>query len=210
MSFFFPPECLQCGKEDFWICKECLNKIILEKSPPPYHLEYFEKVFVCSGWENMLIQSAVKKIKFEFATGILDDVQPLFEKRIREWDIQKDAIFVPVPLHFLRKNERGFNQSALLAKIFSEIFCGEIKVYELIKRTRNTPHQSHLSKEDRKENIASAFLLNTKIAQKISPLTPIILVDDVLTTGNTMMECAKVLKSHGYEKIWGMVVAHGK
>jgi ComF family protein len=103
-----------------------------------------------------------------------------------------DAI-VPVPLHHKRLQERGYNQSDFFAKGLSVSL--QIPFYPTcIERTRNTPSQIHKSKEERMVNVKDAF----KVTQS-NLLTDkhLLLVDDILTTGATLIACTKALLAKG-------------
>jgi competence protein ComFC len=207
ISYFFPPTCLHCGREGYFVCPDCVKKITSESSQKELKLQYFEKVLVFAEWENPLMKKAIKQLKFQYAKSILDELQTFFEKTYPEQKIPANAHFIPVPLHPLRKNKRGFNQSELLAQMFSQIFCQEVRVSNLLYRSRHTEHQSHLNRTERLTNLTDAFRIYPDVAKKIPLSTPLVLVDDVVTTGSTLVECAKVLKEHGYEHIYGVVIA---
>lgn len=121
-----------------------------------------------------------------------------------------DTIVAPVPLHFLRENERGFNQAEILAKIVSDIFSFGFYA-NLLERIRFTPSQTALTREDRRENIRGAFQINPKLQSLISNLqssnSSILLIDDVWTTGATLKECARVLKERGVSRVYALTLA---
>jgi ComF family protein len=209
VGFFFPPECLGCGTEDFFICPECVTKIPGKIQKKSFHLKYFERVFVLTDYENPLVEKAVKKLKFHYSKRILTDLFPFFQKHFPKKSLPANAVFVPVPLYFLRKNKRGCNQSELIARIFARIYGDTSRVISLLKRIKNTPHQSHLSKEERERNVKDAFAMRAQHTN-IPKNTPLILVDDVTTTGSTLLECAKTLKKEGFDYVWAVVIARGK
>src|SRR6185295_19308937 len=97
---------------------------------------------------------------FRFAKKIVQDLQPFFARSLPWKELPDKIVFVPVPLHSRRQNERGFNQSELLANAFAETLQGETKVIPLLKRIRNTEHQTVLSKEARAENVTAAFCVD--------------------------------------------------
>ncbi len=123
-------------------------------------------------------------------------------------------VVVPIPLHFKRQHERGFNQAELLAKEFSKITGIEMRD-DVLEKTKETPAQVEVQdKELRLKNLEGAFKLN------LPPLNPllskegrgvveIILIDDVATSGATLMHAARALKNAGAGEITGLVVAHG-
>ena len=114
-------------------------------------------------------------------------------------------LLVPVPLHPNRFRERGYNQSALLAKALAE--QSGILWQPCLQRVRDTPHQTGLNRSQRLENLEGAFALHKKanIAGK-----RIVIVDDVFTTGTTLRQCAKVLHQHGASQILGVTLASGR
>lgn len=141
--------------------------------------------------------------------------------------ITKDSILVPMPLHPVKLRQRGYNQAEILAGKLGRRLG--IPVLPMLKRVKKTETQTVLKREKRLENIAGAFALNNNIAiehcnndkvknetENCSALSrmiatkQVLLVDDVITSGATMLEAANVLKRHGVKKVWGIALAHGK
>ncbi len=98
-------------------------------------------------------------------------------------------VIMPVPLHPARQRERGFNQASLLAELLSAETS--IPVKPLLERTRYTTTQTALDRTERMENLHNAFRLRKNA--DVRGLR-VLLVDDVLTTGSTLNECARILK----------------
>ena len=123
-------------------------------------------------------------------------------QRVRRQNFTKNTVIVPVPLHRNRLNLRGFNQSELLARYLSKRL--DLPGCDALVRRLNTMNQVGLQREKRLSNLDGAFDCSDKeyILGK-----NIILVDDVVTTGATLNECAKVLKQFGAKKIVGVVLA---
>lgn len=118
-------------------------------------------------------------------------------------------ILVPIPLHKKRLKKRGYNHAKLLAEGVGEKL--NLKVIDALERTKDTKSLFGLKLMDRKKNLKNAFTLNTKYlpagkAGKI-PNTGVLLVDDILTTGSTLLEAAKILKKNGVKKVWGITLA---
>jgi competence protein ComFC len=118
------------------------------------------------------------------------------------WFLKSDFL-IPVPLHKSRYRERGFNQSDILAEGISKV-TGLSVLKNVLKRKKNTKDQTNLSREQRDENVRGAFVVTEP---KMINEKKIILVDDVITTGATLSECARVLKQAGAQKILGMTIA---
>jgi ComF family protein len=117
----------------------------------------------------------------------------------------RDFVVTAVPLHFSRRMSRGFNQSKLLG----EGLEGRLNLLykdKLLYRPSKTISQVELDKLQRGKNVRGAF----KIYDKAAVAGPkILLVDDVVTTGATVKECAKVLKRGGAKEVWALALAHG-
>jgi ComF family protein len=105
---------------------------------------------------------------------------------------------VPVPLHKSKKRLRGYNQSELLAKILSErenVPCDP----SLLSRVRKTGTQTKLTQDQREKNVKNAFLASEGVRG-----LNILLIDDVITTGSTLRECAGALKKAGAGSVYAL------
>ncbi|NVJ65049.1 MAG: ComF family protein [Gammaproteobacteria bacterium] len=101
---------------------------------------------------------------------------------------------IPIPLHHKRLAERGFNQSALIAKQINRSLDIPI-TQQAITRIKNTPHQIGLKAVERRKNLTNAFAIQSELPKHIA------LVDDVVTTGTTITEATKVCLKHGAEQV---------
>ena len=113
-----------------------------------------------------------------------------------------DFVLVPVPLHSQRITERGFNQAELLTQQITKRVG--MKSESVLNRVRATLSQTKLTRVERLRNVQGAFSCRGEVEDKT-----ILLVDDVMTTGATLEECAKTLKRVGAKRVWGVVVARG-
>src|SRR5438034_8601295 len=111
-------------------------------------------------------------------------------------------VIVPVPLHPTRQRERGFNQAGLLAELLSA--QTSIPCKPLLERTRYTTTQTALDRSERMENLHNAFRLRKNA--NVRSLR-VLLVDDVLTTGSTLNECARILKRGGAFSVHAVTAA---
>jgi ComF family protein len=105
-------------------------------------------------------------------------------------------LLIPVPLHPSRERERGFNQAELIATRL-----GRPVATHLLRRRKNTPSQTGLTRNQRKRNLAAAFETRGEVKGTV------IVVDDVYTTGSTMNEIARTLKRAGAERVEVLTVA---
>lgn len=112
-------------------------------------------------------------------------------------------VIIPVPLHHKRLRQRGFNQAILLGEIFAQKWRLPL-LRNSLRRVRWTEPQVNLSAAERLENVKGAFALADIVAVAGKR---VLLVDDVYTTGSTVKECAKVLKSGGAQSVTAITVA---
>lgn len=152
----------------------------------------------------------VHVIKYEGVYGVLGELATLMAK-----DYGGGFTFdylVPIPLAKKRLRDRGFNQAEVLAKKLQPLLNSSVA--SLLKRTRETEPQFDLGYQARKKNLANAFALNTSLFVTPVSLYPLAggsfcLIDDVVTTGTTLFECASVLKQAGANKVYAIAIARG-
>ena len=116
------------------------------------------------------------------------------------------VLVVPVPLHAKTLRQRGFNQSELIARTALKLLSDDRFVLraDLLQRKRETRSQTGLSGPERRDNIRGAFAVTN--AQDLGG-SVVLLVDDVLTTGTTASECARILRRAGAARVWVAIVA---
>jgi ComF family protein len=150
------------------------------------------------------LQDLLHSLKYEHLYGLGVDFGVELGKVLRRksamggWMFCYQMLLVPVPLHQRKKRERGYNQAASICEGISNITGWAILHEDKIERTRNTKSQTGLTYEERRKNISGAF--HTKNLQLLPYEMPVI-VDDVYTTGATVMELALKLKEHGAQRI---------
>jgi ComF family protein len=186
------PFCTGCGKpheaavgiatRSNFPCAECRTK-------PNRHVRRIYGAAVYDG----PIAEAVKLLKFsdrQRLAGPLADAMAEFAAC--EMDSAQYTALVPVPLHHVRERERGFNQSLLLAQHLQAVFPNALLDLSLM-RIRPTRTQSRLKAEERAANVRGAFAVEGGALQGKT----VLLIDDVVTTGGTITECARALKRAG-------------
>lgn len=112
------------------------------------------------------------------------------------------SVVIPVPLHLNRLASRGFNQAELLAREVAERL--NLSCQLLLARSKDTTSQVYLTREQRLGNVRGAFVAKGDVENK-----RILLIDDVITTGATLEECARALKQARARQVWALVVARG-
>ncbi|MDH4158600.1 MAG: phosphoribosyltransferase family protein, partial [candidate division Zixibacteria bacterium] len=113
-------------------------------------------------------------------------------------------LLVPIPLHRHRESIRGYNQAALLAGQLAAPLNLSV-ADDILYRTRSRQPQTKVRFEGRQANVAGVF----QTMQETSSRSACILVDDVVTTGSTLMEARRVLAAAGYDVVAAISIAHG-
>ncbi|MGA8874521.1 MAG: ComF family protein [Candidatus Korobacteraceae bacterium] len=153
------------------------------------------------------LRALIHLLKYERVTPVAAPLGEMLARAVTEVIGSCDAhpVLIPVPLHKSRRRSRGFNQSELIAHAAVRHLPQTLEVLDgALIRHRDTVSQVGLSREERIENMRDAF----RVAQpsRING-RDIVLVDDVMTTGTTLSECARVLKQAGAERVWAATVA---
>ncbi|VAW49867.1 Competence protein F homolog, phosphoribosyltransferase domain; protein YhgH required for utilization of DNA as sole source of carbon and energy, partial [hydrothermal vent metagenome] len=114
----------------------------------------------------------------------------LAEMTVEYFDLSGVEALVPVPLHPLRRRDRGYNQAELIAKELGKLLAIPV-ISNGVQRIKNTPSQTHLTAKQRHENLGRAFEVERECFESLSHIA---LVDDVITTGATMQRLAEMLQ----------------
>jgi ComF family protein len=187
-----PPFCTGCGRphgELFgfdvprnYPCADCRAK------PNPQ----VRRVYGAALYDGA-IEQAVKLLKFHGKERLARPMGEVLREFIGvEMNGSAYDLIVPVPLHPVRERDRGFNQSRLLAREVLPAFpCARID--ESLKRIRPTRTQSRLKGKARRDNVRGAFAV---VGEECRGKT-VLLVDDVVTTAETVTECGKALRKAG-------------
>ncbi|MDO8466559.1 MAG: ComF family protein [bacterium] len=158
-----------------------------------------------TNYDQQAVRQTIWRLKYRNRTGLAKPLADILIKYAAKLDLDWGRfIVIPVPLSQARLRNRGYNQSELIARIFSESFQIELNKTALV-RTKNTPPQMEIRDwEARKKNIIGAFGV---AKPELIKGKNIILIDDVFTSGATMNEAAHQLKDSGAKQIIGLVVA---
>ena len=114
-------------------------------------------------------------------------------------------VIIPVPIHRKRHAKRGYNQSELLSEEISKILGVSVDTTTLVRK-KNTSSQTRMSAKKRQTNLLGAFGLSNTLTSYES----VLLVDDVYTTGATLLECIKLLKQKEIKKIHILTILRGE
>jgi ComF family protein len=197
LDLIFPKNCLECKANGKYICASCLKKV--KKNG-------WNSDWVYSTWRYQgVIRKAILALKYKYSTDIAEELATHLSRVLKKENIDfENACLVPIPLHWYRKNVRGFNQSEEVGKIVAKKMNWKF-VPNLLIRTKSTIPQAQLTGSARRENLCGVFSLDPKII--LSRYPNIILFDDVLTTGSTLLEASKVLRAGGAKRILCLTIA---
>jgi len=147
------------------------------------------------------LREAIHQFKYE---GLRALASILGEMLYDSWEAQPWPVelIVPVPLHPIRLRERGYNQSALLARELARHIRLPVAERALL-RIHPTPPQVGLNAEQRAENVRNAFRCGDDSLRG----KRVLLIDDVLTTGSTLRACAQALLEGGAQAVWALTLA---
>ncbi|MBU1159785.1 ComF family protein, partial [Patescibacteria group bacterium] len=204
----FPQKCLGCGKENETICPKCLAQINF-----PSLIEQ-NNIFSSADYNDETVKKALWQLKYKSRKGLAEPLAELIFQRLKSKINWPDWLIIPIPLHKNRLKTRGFNQSELIAqKLAEKIQISDVDAKNIgcqtniLYKIKETPTQVSIkNRKDRLKNLENAFKAENADLIKNKK---IILIDDISTTGATMKECKKVLRTAGAKKIIGIVVARG-
>lgn len=216
LDLIFPMTCAGCGREGKLLCQNCILSLPQLQKPycglcaspgqqspcrwcserPPAY-EGIRAPFLFQG----AIKESVHLFKYRGVKAAAPELARLLADYLKLHPLAGDVI-MPVPLHPRRLRERGYNQSALLAKELGKITGVRVES-RLLTRTKDGLPQVHTtSRNQRWANVEGSFSYTGRLSGKA-----VILVDDVATTGSTLSDCAAVLKKSGAASVWGLVLA---
>lgn len=187
--------CIKCGEELNSFTKYCNNCKETKR--------YFNKVVSVSKY-NGVAKDLVYKFKYGKEEYVADTIFPFMLDLFNETKFKDIDLIICVPLSEERLKFRGFNQAQILAQLLAKE-TGILYSNEIIIRAVNTSTQTNLNKIERRKNLNNVFEIvsGVDITNK-----NILIVDDVITTGSTMNEIAKLLKKNKAKKVYGITFCH--
>lgn len=207
LDLLFPPKCIFCrkilpsGKRD--ICPACMKELpFLEGTRRRQKGDFFKECVSVLEYEGK-VRDSIHRFKFSGCSNYCGGYAKLLSAVIREELDGKYDIITWVPLSALRERERGYDQAMLLA-MAAAVELGDVAV-ETLKKTRDVKAQSTIGGKDRRAaNILGAYEVTDR---ELVDGKHVLLIDDVITTGSTLSECARMLRMAGAESVVCATVA---
>ncbi len=240
LDFIYPKRCAGCGAFGSYLCSRCFTYIVFAETGfcgvcqraaiggfthPGCRTKYeIDGIFASVSYSGV-VKRLLHKMKYK---PYILDIRGLLTDLFYEGIIQKESfvrmleaknLFLPIPLHKLRMQQRGYNQSEVLAvdlvrKFQEERMIGGVRdimvVQDMLYRKKQTLPQYGLLREARVENLTGAFDLRENFRDVLKNFPIVFLIDDIVTTGATLREAARVLKRAGAGKVYGLALAHGQ
>ncbi len=217
LDLVFPPRCVGCRSFGSFLCSRCLATMPRAQPPRcpvcwmpgaggicrrcrgrPFAFKAARCPFVYDG----AAREAIHALKYQGVSAVAGVMAPAMAECLEEW-APPAAALVPVPLTGARRRSRGYNQSEVLARELSRLSGLPLATGVLVRR-RGAPPQARATDEAaRRANVADAFA----VRRRDSLAGPLILVDDVMTSGATLDSCARVLRAAGHGPVYALTFA---
>jgi len=210
LRLLFPPKCLFCGallpRDTEEVCERCRRTVLLDCRPPRTEKGAFWAAAVAALPYEGAVRRTIQRFKYSgrqsYARPLARLMAYALETRLNEpYDL---ITFVPTSAHNVRT--RGYDQAELLARELAG-FTGKPEA-ALLRRVRRTRPMFGLRPAERRANVLGAFALCCA-PEEIRGRT-VLIADDVLTTGATLSECARVLRENGAQRVLGVAAASPK
>lgn len=218
LDFIYPPTCVSCGNlltpDVEHICTNCWDSIIRVTRAHELYLETKGKLLSSGHITDLAsafvfekegaFQRIAHSMKYEGMPSLGSKLGNRIGEVLQEWNLSADCI-IPIPLHKRKLRERGYNQAEYIARGVSE--TSGIPYYnDLVKRRKDTQSQTTLNIDERRENVHAAFEIAAGKLDYIKD-KKLIVVDDVITTGATIVSCAQELRLAGAASVIAVSVA---
>jgi ComF family protein len=225
LDLVFPPRCVGCRSFGSFLCSDCLEKMPRAQPPRcpvcwmpvlspaegpsdgdvcgrcrsrPFAFEAARCPFVYDG----VAREAVHALKYHGVSAVAEVMAQAMAECLEEW-APAAAALTPVPMTGGRRRSRGYNQSEVLARELSRLSGLPVATGVLIRRRGAQPQALAADEATRRANVADAFAVRRR-----GPLAgPLLLVDDVMTSGATLDACARALRRAGHGPVYALTFA---
>jgi len=207
----FPQFCCSCGAHGFLLCLQCSS--LFPSSVTEYCVHCDELVCGCDAnkiidgacyltyYSDSIMRRAIHALKYRHERQLGVVLGAILARTYMSRRFLVDAI-IPIPLHYRRRAFRGFNQAEEIGSMLSESLDTPLLLHTLKKRKATAPQAIQLLSQ-RRDNVAGSFVVKGIVPRKV------LLVDDVVTSGSTVIEAAQTLKKAGVQKVYVISLARG-
>jgi competence protein ComFC len=190
LDLLFPISCIGCGAADYLLCQSCKDSLkFLNQN------EMQDGIISAFPYANPLVQKMIVEFKYNGLRNLAKPIAELINKSLRlNSDLNNTWILTYIPMHWRKEKKRGFNQAKLIAQELSKLTS--LPYEDSLEKLKATKPQKDLSREQRQLNLLKAFHAYPEALNK-----KVILVDDVCTTGSTLLEAKRALLDAGAKEV---------
>ena len=203
LSFLYKNKCVCCKNQAAnTICSSCMKQITTVSGSPVRIIENVKIYSACKYQGN--IKEALHALKFSNKRNTASDLGLMLYKYWLKTDLSNQRFqIVPIPIHKSKRKIRGYDQTELITATFC-FLSGNKHNTRLLSRVKNTWPQFRLTQQERSANLKDAFKVNKKFLKKM----PVLIVDDICTTGTTIKEAIKALNNENILDITVLTLSH--
>jgi ComF family protein len=227
LKILFPGICAGCGILGEPLCVKCYRRLefcphlrdVIGEGDVDSETGEVKGLQVCSGMyyqADSVLERLIHPFKYKHQAGIFRVFVPHMIEAVRLLAEPAELVLVPVPLHRKRFLERGYNQAELLAQWVAR--CVGCQMADMLERVRDTGHQARrATRAARKESMSGAFRVKGSFAEvtaarnkrlrEFLKSSHFVLVDDIVTSGSTLLACRDALRAAGAKKISALTLA---
>lgn len=194
----FPTACVGCQTLGAWCCGACEARISIQPRAVA------DRIFAATSYRDPLLDRVLLTWKYQSVQALTPLLGSLLDRSVHALfdQLPENPLLIPVPLHRSRERQRGFYHTLALAEVLGQKFGWAVEPRLLLK-TRATKAQAKCGASERRINVAGSFSVAS-----IPPVSqPLLLIDDVITTGSTLAACQDALEKAGYKDIFALVIA---
>lgn len=225
IDLLFPKFCLGCGYVGVYLCISCQNRLKPMKQDVCLYCKKLSLFGLthpsCQNKLNIdglltlyhycpILKRVTKNIKYRLALQVWQEFHKIIKPNVIEKlgfykKLSSDFVIQPIPLTKSKYSERGFNQAKIISTFFQQFL--NFPIVDLLIKKKETLTQAQIgSLEKRYQNVRGAFKV---LDEKYFDNKKVVLVDDIVTTGSTVKEAARVLKEAGAKKVYVLALAKG-
>lgn len=209
LSALFPRTCVMCDEEGEVLCDTCAKKVHI----PVWHAQKEQEgieIFSRVSYKEKAVQRLLHAWKYRGDSSAGEWWKKWISEEGKAPQMFTGAVFVPVPLAREAYAERGFNQAEVLAKALARTHGGKTEDFlGRFPRKAQAKTKKELRGKAREQSLYYQELALVRAQTRGEVPKSIILVDDVVTTGTTILACADILRNAGVEKIFAVTLAYG-
>mgnify|MGYP000960079073 CR=1 FL=1 len=205
LKIIFPPFCVCCKKNGSVLCEKCYQLIHFNLQPSipiKNSCQFLDQTLVLAAYQPPVSQ-LIKALKYQRVRAVSDTLAELLYLHLT---FPSFDLITSAPISRKRANERGFNQAQLISEKLGLMLNKPTE--QLLIKIKDTEKQAQSNYQQRLCNLNDCFQVDQKFKHLVKK-SVILIVDDVISTGSTLNECAKTLKTAEAKKVIGVALAQG-